>query len=63
MGLAEIDVRQAHCVTDFAIVARQLRSDGQIVGRYIVAESNAERARIRLIRVVEVAPVVAAQDP
>ena len=54
---------KADGVADGAIVAGQLGPRRQVLGGDIVPERNAERAGIRRIRMIEVAPVVPAQHP
>ena len=54
---------ERHRVADRPIVARQLGSGLQVLRRHIVAEGDSERSRVRLVGMIEMAPVVAAQHP
>src|SRR5215207_7252646 len=63
LGLDEIHALKPHGVADGPIVAGELSAGRKVLGSDIVAECDAERTRVRRFGVIEVAPVVPAQDP
>jgi hypothetical protein len=61
--MAKIEAANAHHVANCLIVACQLGSRGEVESGYVVSKSDAQRSGRRLIGMIEVPAVVAAEHP
>jgi hypothetical protein len=63
VGLAEIHAAEPHRVADRAVIAGQFGPGVHVFCGNVVPKRDPERTRVRLVGMIEVPPVVAAQHP
>ena len=63
MGLAEVQAVKPRGIADGPIIARQFGARSHVDGGDVVSKGDPERASVRRLRMIEVAPIVPTKDP